>query len=151
MDEMEAAGMSESEIAGNYGISRMALWKLRRKMGWPQLSRSDKGKIGSRVPEEEQRQKRRAYMRELYHAGKLPKYKHIRVGKITMAESRYIVSQVLGRKLKRGEVVHHIDGNPQNNNNNNLLVCSQSYHLALRRAMKMREANQSLLEKEAAC
>lgn len=29
----------------------------------------------------------------------------------------------LGRPLKKGEVVHHIDGNKENNNEDNLLLC----------------------------
>ena len=38
----------------------------------------------------------------------------------------------LGRQLKSGEVVHHIDGNPGNNVNTNLVICpNQKYHLLL--------------------
>ena len=35
---------------------------------------------------------------------------------------RYVASQKLGRELKQGECVHHIDGNKLNNNIENLLV-----------------------------
>lgn len=41
---------------------------------------------------------------------------------------RLIAEKALGRKLKRTETVHHIDGDKQNNKNNNLLICSNSYH-----------------------
>lgn len=37
----------------------------------------------------------------------------------------------LGRRLKRGEVVHHIDGDKTNNVNSNLLVCTIPYHVEL--------------------
>jgi hypothetical protein len=40
---------------------------------------------------------------------------------------------VLGRKLYKNEVVHHIDGDPLNNANDNLLVCQASYHQMLHR------------------
>lgn len=45
---------------------------------------------------------------------------------------RVVAEQMLGRKLKPGEVVHHIDHNKRNNNPDNLLVLpSQSEHAKL--------------------
>ena len=46
-------------------------------------------------------------------------------------EHVYVASRVLGRALKKGEVVHHIDNNPKNNKPENLLVCTQSYHMLI--------------------
>lgn len=39
------------------------------------------------------------------------------------AEHRYNAEIKIGRKLRKGEVVHHIDGNPSNNEMLNLVVC----------------------------
>lgn len=46
------------------------------------------------------------------------------------AEHRVVVEKKLGRKLLRGEVVHHIDGDKRNNAPENLVVfASQSAHV----------------------
>lgn len=39
-----------------------------------------------------------------------------------------IAEKVLGRKLKKGEIVHHINMNGLDNRNCNLLICTQKYH-----------------------
>jgi hypothetical protein len=43
-------------------------------------------------------------------------------------EYQIIAESILGRPLKRGEVIHHVDLNPRNNENGNLVICTQSYH-----------------------
>jgi hypothetical protein len=52
---------------------------------------------------------------------------------------RLIAVRVLGRKLRRDEVVHHIDENPLNNRKSNLLLCSISYHNWLHRKIQDRK------------
>lgn len=44
-------------------------------------------------------------------------------------EHRVVAEQMLGRKLKRGEIVHHKDGNKHNNDPSNLEVLTQSQHI----------------------
>ena len=50
------------------------------------------------------------------------KYKVVRVGKRTIGKHRLVMQKYLGRKLIKGEVVHHINGNGLDNNLNNLML-----------------------------
>lgn len=42
-----------------------------------------------------------------------------------------IAEKVLGRSIKRGECVHHINMKPDDNRNLNLLICNDVYHMWL--------------------
>lgn len=59
------------------------------------------------------------------------KYKAMKVRGKRIDEHRLIMQNVLGRKLARNEVVHHIDGNKSNNSLENLVVMTRSEHSAM--------------------
>lgn len=48
-----------------------------------------------------------------------------------MYEYRLVAEKKIGRYLKKGEIVHHIDGDVTNNSPDNLSVMSQSEHCRL--------------------
>lgn len=51
-------------------------------------------------------------------------------------EHTIVAEKSIGRPLKRGEVVHHINCIRRDNRPENLLVCTISYHLALHARMR---------------
>ena|SRR5258706_11727038 len=52
-----------------------------------------------------------------------------------------VVEKVLGKKLPKGVVIHHVDENRQNNNPNNLVVCPDSaYHNLIHKRQRAYEA-----------
>jgi hypothetical protein len=64
------------------------------------------------------------YVREYQGFRKRPIWQHIR-----------IVEDAIGRKLKPGECVHHVNGVHDDNRNNNLVVCNRKYHSWLHQRM----------------
>lgn len=44
------------------------------------------------------------------------------------SEHTILAENILGRRLKKGEVVHHLNGDKTDNRNCNLLICTQKYH-----------------------
>src|SRR3990167_107440 len=55
-------------------------------------------------------------------------YKIITVNKKYIFEHRHIIEQLLGRKLKTSEVIHHKNGNKLDNRIENLLITNQAKH-----------------------
>lgn len=64
-------------------------------------------------------------------------YYRVTVNGKRMLKHRYILEQHLGRELKSGEVVHHIDHNPSNNELENLMLfSSHSEHVKYEQCQK---------------
>lgn len=59
------------------------------------------------------------------------KYVRVRVNKKIIFEHRYLMEKALGRKLKKDEHIHHLDGDSRNNNLNNLILVSPTEHRKL--------------------
>ncbi len=55
-------------------------------------------------------------------------------------QHREIGARVLGRRMRRNEVIHHINGNKSDNAPSNLLICTNAYHSWLHMEMRKREA-----------
>ncbi len=62
-------------------------------------------------------------------------YQFVRSNGAWKLEHVVIAEATLGRKLRRGEVVHHTNGDGLDNRRTNLLICTQAYHAALHARM----------------
>lgn len=56
------------------------------------------------------------------------KYREIRINKKKKLEHRYLMENIIGRKLSQNEVVHHVDRDGLNNNIKNLRLMTLSEH-----------------------
>lgn len=79
-----------------------------------------------------------------YKGGHIGKdgYRRIMVGRIPHLEHRLVMEQSIGRKLLKGEEVHHKDGNRLNNHIDNLqLLESRAKHRHLHRKLFLSETH----------
>lgn len=60
-------------------------------------------------------------------------YRVIRVNGKPKLEHRHVMEQVLGRPLKRSEIVHHRDGDKLNNDPSNLELVDRASHIVMHR------------------
>lgn len=109
------AGYSTTAVAKILGTSSCTIHRVLTQSGVPRRSISDSVSMASRGNRRED-------------SG----YITISVGKNRRKKEHVLIAEkALGRAIKKGEVVHHINGNPLDNRNENLLICSVSYHTAL--------------------
>jgi hypothetical protein len=82
------------------------------------------------------------------------KYKALKVSSQKIDEHRHIMQQFLNRKLKRNEVVHHMDNNPRNNKIENLKLMKLDEHCKIHGfGTKIRPESRKLFnpDKKAVC
>ena len=65
------------------------------------------------------------------HVGKTTGYLYIRIDGKDIGEHILVAEKAIGRKLRTGEVVHHINGNKLDNRPENLQVMTNSEHVRL--------------------
>jgi len=63
-------------------------------------------------------------------------YVRVRIGGKYYYEHRWVAEKMIGRQLKDGEVVHHVDGDRANNSPKNLIVMLKEDHDKLHRISK---------------
>ena len=68
--------------------------------------------------------------------------------KMDTTKRRLLVSELIGRPLRRWEVVHHVDGNHDNDNIMNLSIVTLSQHQRLHEILERRLAPNHPLSQE---
>jgi hypothetical protein len=124
LNAYEVRGFSESAIADELGITRMGLYKVRRKAGWPQAVRSDKGI--DRKPLSEKKEGWAYYMREYRkcHPKKFTRRNHYKRNKIC----KKLLGYVPGREVH----LHHYG---DLDDWDRLVICDPVYHKFLHKRM----------------
>lgn len=107
-------GCAKSAKSGDHGMCGMHAQRVRR-YGDPNYV----------TPETQRRASNRAAMLRRVDEVKPTTYRKL----YGRHEHRVVAEQMLGRPLKRNEIVHHIDGNKHNNDPSNLQVMTQSEHI----------------------
>lgn len=69
-------------------------------------------------------------------------YRLVTINGVQKREHVHIAERVLGRPLRDGECVHHVNGDPADNRHENLVICpSNAYHKLLHK--RQRELDRS--------
>ena len=63
------------------------------------------------------------------------KYGYVRINSRSLRRKglyrhhQLIAMEALGRPLRKGEEVHHVDGDGSNNSHSNLVICNRAFHM----------------------
>jgi hypothetical protein len=123
--DLYKSGLTHKKIGLLYGMSENGICSLLRRKG----IKSHKNVSGNRNPN--------------YKGG----YKYTKEGrKMIRVNGKYyyeyilIIEKYLGRKLRKGEIVHHINGDVSDNRLENLQLMTISEHMKLHTQMRYQEA-----------
>lgn len=108
-----ADGLSTNQVAAALGTSNCTVHRALKTLGVPRRELSESISLRHRG---NRRKDKKGYTILRVDFG-VRKKEHV-----------HVAEQVLGRQLKRGEMVHHINGDRSDNRNCNLLICTISYH-----------------------
>lgn len=149
--ELYAAGKTCAVIAEELNAGKTTVWHWLKGEGvttvssaerlkgkeWPEARRAHHPKKPTRPPGSP-----RGY--EIVTARSIGNKSHTGHGYITVHVGRkrkqyehiLVAERSMGRSLRQGEVVHHINCNRTDNRPENLLVCTIQYHLQLHKRMR---------------
>lgn len=124
---------SYCECEKKFGVSRATISRYMRKSG---ILRSFKDAIALRESKKEHGSCWKGGRSLGYKPGYISIYTGVKNGVSTYRLEHLLIAEAaLGRALKRGEVVHHLNGDGLDNRNCNLMICTNSYHAAFHQKM----------------
>lgn len=125
-------GRSINDISTEFNISVSGLRKYFIKYGIQRRGNTDFFKNN---PSANPNWRGGVHLHEGYITVYCPNHPNTMHGKCVY-EHQLVMEKHIGRYLKKGEVVHHIDGNKSNNDINNLLLLTNSDHAKLHAIIK---------------
>lgn len=137
LNDYEVLRMSQSEIALKYGTTQKVVWRAMRKMGIKSRvaakrnQRGDKNACwrGGRVlaaKKKRQRGERTSFGNGYYYV-LMPTHPNSNSSGY-VAEHILVITEHIGRPLRKGEVVHHINLNKHDNRIENLAIANRQQH-----------------------
>lgn len=126
-------GKSMGDISREIGVSPSAIRKYFVKYGIPRAKNTSY--FENNVERHPSWKGGRRILSNGYIAVYCPDHPNAGIRK-TVYEHQLVMENHIGRYIKKGEVVHHIDGNKSNNDISNLLLLTNSDHVKLHAILK---------------